>query len=388
MRTLHFGSGNIGKGLIGSLLNHSGYEICFVDVNQSIVDKFNEENSYDIEILDDNRTVETISPVSALNSKTQKEKVLKSIVHADLLTTSVGANNLSGIAEIIAEGVLKRYKENRKKLNVMANENAVYASSMLKREIEKLVTPDEMANILSFVSFPNTAIDRLALSEKRDDENITVVEPDYEWIINEAEMANVKVPYIKNAIYVKDLNPYLERKLYIVNMGHAAIAYVGFLAGASTIQQALANPAIYAYAKETLTEASLYINQTFDFGVEDLQRFIKQTLVRFQNENVRDDILRVGRSPIRKLGYDERIIKPTRELFEWGFSTEYLITAIAAGMLFQHSKDEEALLLQQTIKEKGIEEALSSITKIENEDLKQKIIKKYDQLKNTTLPFM
>lgn len=381
MQALHFGAGNIGKGLIGNLLTKTGYEVCFVDVNQQAVDQFNRNRQYVVELLDDEHTVETISPVSALNSLTQGEEVIEAIVRADLITTSVGINNLVRIAPILAKGLLKRAQENGKKIDIIANENAINATATLKQEIEELVSESEMEEINSFVGFPNSAIDRLSLSKATEEGDIALVEPFYEWIINRSEMVNLETPPIKDAIYVEDLEPYIERKLYIVNMGHAATAYLGFLEGEPTIQSALQNPKIESVVKETLQESSQYIMEKFPFSKEDMNTFLEKTLQRFKNKNISDDVLRVGRSPIRKLGNNERLIKPTRELYKMGYPVEHLTLAVAAGFLFDPSGDEEALSLQKFIQKNGIEKALSYFTKIENQNLLDNIKRKYDYLK-------
>ena len=46
MNAVHFGAGNIGRGFIGNLLNESGYEVCFVDVNSDMIDRINSDKSY------------------------------------------------------------------------------------------------------------------------------------------------------------------------------------------------------------------------------------------------------------------------------------------------------------------------------------------------------
>lgn len=375
MRALHFGAGNIGKGLIGYLLHKSGYEICFVDVDQNVVDSINKNNSYSVELLDDDHKVETIYPVSAINS-TNSDQVIDAIVGADIITTSVGINNLPQIAVILSKGLLKRLKENRKKINIIANENAVNATSFLKKEIEKHVSEEDMNEICSFVGFPNAVIDRVALSRGQ----IALVEPFYEWIINKSEMVSQDL-LIKDAIYVDDLQPYIERKLYIVNMAHASIAYIGYLMGETTIQSALENPKIERFAKNIFNEASQYLIKKFNFRAEDMSEFIEKIINRFKNKNIQDSVLRVARSPIRKLGYEERLVKPTRELFKLGLPIENLTLAIAAAFLFDNPEDEEAVKIQEYISKEGIERAILHFTKIEDEKIREMIKENYCQLK-------
>ncbi|WP_164215318.1 mannitol-1-phosphate 5-dehydrogenase [Virgibacillus sp. YIM 98842] len=387
MQALHFGAGNIGKGLIGNLLNKTGYNVCFVDVNQEAVDYFNTNQQYHIELLDEQHTVETVAPVSALNSVTQKEKVIEAIVHADIITTSVGINNLAGIAPILSKGLLQRIKENKNAIDVIANENAINASTALKQEMEKHISDSEINDINTIAGFPNSAIDRLSLSETRNGGERTLAEPYYEWIINKSELINFKVPYIKDAVYVKDLQPYIERKLYIVNMGHAATAYIGFFSGNTTIQKTLENKDITNLISGAMNEASKYVEMKFGFKDEDLADFIEQTLKRFKNKNINDKVFRVGRNPIRKLSFDERLVKPARELFDLGYPVDHLTVAIAAGFLFYNSADDESVILQKFINEHGIDKAIDHYTKINNQELKNKITENYKLLMKGTVPF-
>ncbi|MGP4075907.1 mannitol-1-phosphate 5-dehydrogenase [Halobacillus sp. K22] len=380
MKALHFGAGNIGKGLIGYLLNKSGFDLCFVDVNEEAVNHMNSSNYYSLELLDEDHTVESISPVRALHSSS-KEQVVDAIVEADLITTSVGAGNLTKIAPVISEGLLKRIQLDKGNVDVIANENMINASSKLKEEIHRVVSTSEMDAIRSHAGFPNSAIDRLSLSEERSEGEVTLVEPYYEWMIEKSGMLNSDLPSISNATYVEELKPYIERKLYIVNLGHAATAYTAFLEGYGTIQNALTNPEIEKFLRETLKESAGYFTHTYHFDPEEMREFISKTIKRFKNANISDDILRVGRSPIRKLGFNERLVKPTRVLYELGLPVEKLTTAVATAFLFDNPHDEEAVTIQSYIREHGIEQAITHFTEIEDTSLKRKIKDNYIKLK-------
>ena len=379
MKALHFGAGNIGKGLIGYLLNKSGFDLCFVDVNEDSVNRMNSSNQYPLELLDEDHTVEIISPVRALHSRSH-DQVVDAIVEADLITTSVGAGNLSKVAPVISEGLLKRVQLDKGSIDVIANENMINASSKLKEEIYKNVSESEMDAIRSNIGFPNSAIDRLSLSEERSEGEVTLVEPYYEWMIEKSGMLNPDLPSISNATYVDELKPYIERKLYIVNLGHAATAYTAFLEGYGTIQNALRNPEIEEFLRKTLKESAGYFTHTYHFDPEEMSEFIGRTIERFKNANISDDILRVGRSPIRKLGFNERLVKPTRVLFDLDLPIEKLTTAVATAFLFDNPHDEESVAIQSYIREHGIEHAITHFTEIEDTTLKRKIKDNYTSL--------
>lgn len=130
MIALHFGAGNIGRGFIGALLHHSGYDVVFADVNDTMVSLLNEKKEYTVELAEEGHSSEVIGPVSAINSGRQLEELYRLINEAALITTAVGPNVLKLIAPSIAEGLRRRDASNT--LNIIACENMIGGSSFLK----------------------------------------------------------------------------------------------------------------------------------------------------------------------------------------------------------------------------------------------------------------
>jgi len=370
---VHFGAGNIGKGFVGNLLHKSGYHVCFVDLNIEVINEINVKKAYEVVILDNNKTKEIIENVSALNIQTQENEVIEAIVEADIVTTAVGASNLKYIAEVLAKGLIKRAQLNRKLLNVIACENAINASSILKDEIYKHLTEDEKSRVDQIIGFPNSSIDRLALKDPNGEKTTVWVEPFYEWIINDSEMVDDS-NRIQGATYVKDLKPYLERKFFSVNTGHAITAYLGYLRGAKTIQTALKDPFIYKNVRGALEETGTLLIRKHGFNPTEHNAYIEQIIDRFQNPNVNDDVTRVGRAPIRKLGPNERLVSPARQLIDMNLDASHLALGIAAAILYDNNEDEESIKLQATLQEKGLKETILLYTELEKDHLLVQLI--------------
>ena len=100
-------------------------------------------------------------------------------------------------------------------------------SSHLKEAVFSHLTADEQEALSHTVGFPNAAVDRIVPIQHHEDILKVSVEPFFEWVIDETGFIG-DVPQIDGATFVQDLTPYIERKLFTVNTGHALAAYVGY----------------------------------------------------------------------------------------------------------------------------------------------------------------
>lgn len=185
-----------------------------------------------------------------------------------------------------------------------------------------------------------------------------MVEPFYEWVVDTSQIKGVR-PEISGVTYVEDPLPYIERKLLTVNTGHSAIAYLGYARGKATIHAALEDEYVRDTASKALEETSLVLAHDYDFDPEELREYRTKVLARFANPRISDEVTRVARSPIRKLGHDERFVSPALRLLEMGRTPVHLASVIGAVLRFDYAKDAEAVKLQETIRSEGERAALA-----------------------------
>ena len=108
-KAVHFGAGNIGRGFIGLLLSLSDYEVVFIDVDDDVISKLNQENNYQVLEVGGAEVEEyKVNNVRGVNAK-KEEQVAAEIKDADLVTAAVGPANLEYIAPAIAQGIKQRF---------------------------------------------------------------------------------------------------------------------------------------------------------------------------------------------------------------------------------------------------------------------------------------
>jgi mannitol-1-phosphate 5-dehydrogenase len=376
-QAVHFGAGNIGRGFIGALFSQSGYHVTFVDIAEQIINKLNEEKQYNVVLATEEKETVTIENVSGLNNLHQEDEVIRTISDATYLTTAIGPNILPRIAPLIARGIASRVASTDEKLYVIACENQIGATDILKEHIMDNLDEDAKAKLEGRVYFFNSAVDRIVPIQDQDSLDV-LVEPYYEWVVETKE----SIPPVTGMTIVEDLAPFIERKLFTVNTGHAVIAYFGYLQGKETIDKTLADDEIANQVKETLKETGAYLVKQYGLNEEEHMAYINKNIERFKNPYLNDGVTRVGRAPIRKLGPEDRLVRPTTEAQKAGLSYSNLAKAIAAALLFDHQEDEQAVEIQNMIKEDGIAAVLKKVSNLEEDsEITQEVIKQYELLK-------
>ncbi|MGB4777054.1 mannitol-1-phosphate 5-dehydrogenase, partial [Microbacterium sp.] len=287
MKAVHFGAGNIGRGFVGLLLHDGGYDLVFSDVAASLVDAINATSSYTVHEVGDGGTDRVVTGYRAINSATDPQAVIDEVSTADVVTTAVGPTVLRFVAPHILAGLALRDPA-LPPLQVMACENAIGATDLLRAEI-KTQAGDKWEAVSGRAVFANTAVDRIVPAQPADSGVDVTVEPFFEWAIESGPFGDTP-PNIPGAHFVDDLAPYIERKLFTVNTGHATTAYFGAQAGIEKISDALADPAIAAKVAATLEETSALLEAVHGLDAAGLADYRATILRRFANPALPDTV--------------------------------------------------------------------------------------------------
>jgi mannitol-1-phosphate 5-dehydrogenase len=336
---VHFGAGNIGRGFVAQFLHASGYEVVFADVSEELIGALQAQPSYEVHEVGEGAKTHVVEGYRAINSATHEADVVAEIAKADLVTTAVGARILKFVAPVIAKGIDAR-TANSGALTVIACENAIGNSDMLAEEVRKHTTA-------TGVVFANCAIDRIVPEQPPGNLDVTI-ESFFEWVVDRTPFGG-DVPDIFGVTWVDDLTPFIERKLFTVNTGHAATAYHGIQRGFETIREALGSPELETEVRAVLDETKRLLVEKHGFTEDEQQAYIDKTIKRVTDPNLRDTCERVGRGPLRKLSRSERFIGPASQLAERGQLAEHLLGAIGAALAFDVPEDAESVELQKLL---------------------------------------
>ncbi|QEO15176.1 mannitol-1-phosphate 5-dehydrogenase [Agromyces intestinalis] len=364
MKAVHFGAGNIGRGFVGLLLHDAGYEVVFADVDAALIGRLQAADRYVVHEVGPGGRDRVVDRFRAIDSATDASGLVAELTTADVATTAVGPRVLRFIAPHLL-AALRARTDQLPPLVVMACENAINATDVLRDEIAALTDPEEWPTLAHRAVFANTAVDRIVPGQPGETGLDVTVEPFFEWAIERPPFGDAP-PVIPDAHFVDDLAPYIERKLFTVNTGHAATAYLGYRLGYERISDALADPAVAAGVERALAETSALVVAKHGLDPEQQAGYRARILERFANPELPDTVERVGRQPLRKLSRKERFVGPATDLAERGMPVDGLLAAIGAALRFDVAADPEAVDLQAALRAEAAPAVVRDVMGVES----------------------
>ncbi len=312
---VQFGAGNIGRSFIGQLFSRSGYEVVFIDINKELVKELNKKRTYKLvikrnELPDEIILIENIRAINGYD----KEAVIREIVDTDILATAVGKDALPQIVPVIAQGLqLRDEKRGKNPLDIIIAENFRNVADYLRKELKSLLPLeypfDELVGLIE--SSIGKMVPLMKEEDKKKDLLWIFAEP-YNTLIVDKKGFKTPLPHLRDLRAVENIKAYVDRKLFIHNLGHSAAAYLGYQYDSKMtfIYEALEVPEIYKIVREGMKQSAVALNEAYpkDLALPDLQNHINDLLFRFQNKSLRDTIFRVGRDLYRKLDKNERLV--------------------------------------------------------------------------------
>lgn len=348
-----FGAGKIGRSFIGQLFSRSGYEVVFIDVYKPVIDELNKKKSYRVIIRWDNDEVLTIKNVRAVHAN-DEPSVIWEVATAGILAVSVGSYGLEQIFPMLSKGLLKRYEIFRNSpLDIIIAENLRNANNFFYSELAKFLPKEYPLDTL--VGAVETSIGKMVplIQRKDSEEDILLVyaEPYNTLIVSKKAFRN-PIPKIEGIAPKENIKAWVDRKLFIHNMGHTAIAYIGHLYNPDFkyIYEVLAVPKIKDLVLSTMLQSAriLIKNYPDEFSFDEMNTHINDLLLRFQNRALGDTIFRVGCDLRRKLGPEDRFAGIINLALTDDLPFNKILFALICGCYFR-AKDENGLMLKDDI---------------------------------------
>lgn len=348
MKLVQFGAGNIGRSFIGQLFACAGWEVVFVDVDTPLVTALNRERRYAVEIRDDPPGRIIVENVRAVDGR-DRPALAEELATADCAGTAVGPHALTAIYPTIAAGLLRRREIHGGPLDIIICENLRNAADIFREALARELPED--FDLDDEVGLVETSIGKmvpLISDEERRRDPLTVYAEAYNTLILDRRAFRNPIPDAPGLDPKSNIAAYVDRKSFIHNLGHAAAAYVGFVAQAKSayLWEVLEDRRVEDIARGGMWESgrALIAEYPGEFDRTNQGEHIEDLLRRFRNRRLGDTIYRVGRDLFRKLSPADRVVGALRLQMKRGIESAATTGALAAALLFRAADDAGRML--------------------------------------------
>jgi len=345
-----FGAGKIGRSFIGQLFSRSGFEVVFVDINKKLIDEINCKKHYKViiksvaaaEVL----FIENVSGVYLSDSG----QVISELAGATIAAISVGQQGLPDSLPLIAMALIKRRELfGEWPLDFIIAENMRNADQYLQCELGKFLPEDYPQDKL--IGLIETSIGKMVpiMSRKDMEEDPLQVfaEPYNTLIVAKSGFKN-PIPEVNNLEPKVNIKAWVDRKLFIHNLGHATAAYLGFQKHplAINIYEVLEDPEIFETTRLTMLQSAEILMALYpgEFTPEQLTEHIDDLLYRFRNKALGDTIFRVGCDLYRKLSPEDRLAAPIKAAVKLNKPYDLIFNALLASVTFRATNEKGEFL--------------------------------------------
>jgi mannitol-1-phosphate 5-dehydrogenase len=335
-----FGAGKIGRSFIGQIFSRGGYEVVFIDVFRPVIEELNRRREYNVVIKGKNESVIKVGNVSGVYAGNEDE-VIDQISSAGIVATAVGQNGLPAIFPVLARGLEHRLHQfPGSPLDIIIAENLRNAAQYFETELKRNLP--ENYPFSKMVGLVETSIGKMVPLMTKKDMQLDVLQvyaEEYNTLILDKKAFKNPIPEIEGLAPKENMKAWVDRKLFIHNLGHAAAAYLGFLYNPKFVYlwEALEIREVFNEVREMMQQSAAALLKKYpdDFTKELLQNHIDDLLARFRNKALCDTLFRVGCDLPRKLGPDDRLVGAIKLAIEMNLPYQKILKALICGCRFR-----------------------------------------------------
>jgi len=358
-----FGAGNIGRSFITPVLQGAGYDVTIVDIDENLVHLLNRKRAYRITLCSREGLKDiTISGFTAL-SMSMVAEITSSLQAADLVSSSVGLKGFKEVCSFIGRILPLRITDTEyRPLDFLLAENIHDAASLCRSTVLENLEPGFPLD--STLGIVETSIGKmvpyLKPEMKRMDPLRLLAEPYNELILDRRGFLN-EPPVSADIHLVSPIGAYVDRKLYIHNLGHAATAYLGryYHPELTMIWEVLEDTNLLRQVRSVMMLSAEMLVKEYpgSYSLQDLKAHVDDLILRFRNQALGDTVQRVGRDLQRKLVWDDRICGVMRLLIKHSLPLGDLPAVYVAAVHFGNHPDADVAdhLISQRFLSRGLE---------------------------------
>lgn len=255
-----------------------------------------------------------------------------------------------GVIGLIVAALAERQKAGLGPFTVLSCDNLSHNGRKLRAAVLEFAEAGHGADLAAWiggkVSFPSTMVDRITPASTPatlataagltgfEDLAAVETEPFTQWVVEDDFCAGRPAWEKTGVLFTRDVAPYEQMKLRMLNGAHSMLAYSGQLAGRAYVRDVMAAPAHARLVRRHLAAAAVTVK-----GLSiDLSAYADALVERFANPAIAHATAQIAMDGTQKL--PQRITAPALEALAAGRAARPFLFALAAWVAYLMRRDD------------------------------------------------
>lgn len=266
------------------------------------------------------------------------------LTHPSIAADLANCEHPIGIIGMLVKGLKLRREAGLPSFTVLCCDNLPDNGDMVRAgvlDFAQRIDPVLGTWIEKNTCFPNTMVDRITpattpqliadVGEVMGEEDKVPVETEAfsQWVI-EDKFCSPRPPWENaGALFVKDVAPYEDMKLRMLNGAHSMLSYLGFVQGCVYVRDVMAQAPLAKLVDQYMQAAAGTLQPLDDINFETYRN---QLIERFKNPNIAHETYQIAMDGSQKL--PQRIFAPAIDAAAQGIPIDSFALATAAWMRY------------------------------------------------------
>ena len=270
--------------------------------------------------------------------------------HPDILHDLQNPSKPKSAVGFIVEALARRKAAGVPAFTLLTCDNLPSNGHVLKRVVTRFaeLRDPQLAAFVADVASPSTMVDRIVPATTDADRAAiaaalgfsdawpVMTEPFRQWVVEDNFPLGRPAWETAGVVFVEDVSAFETMKLRLLNGSHSTLAYLGYLAGAETVAEAMALPGMEELVEGLMRdEVSPTLPPLAGF---DLPAYRQALVERFNNPALRHRTWQIAMDGSQKL--PQRLLGTIRDRIRAGASYDRLALGVAAWMRYARGIDE------------------------------------------------
>ena len=375
------GAGRTGRGMLGELYFQDGAQIVFADKDPELVAGLRRQGYYTVQMsnIHSGQTRETrVEGFEILDTRADHAAYIRALCQADIISTALMPDAFDQVIRDLAEMLRARMAAGDGRMQfITLGANYVGLFEYWDSGLRKLLTPEERAYMDRCACLVMSIVNRKNLlppEEERTGDAYRIIGDDKS-VLRVEDLEPLRALPRRPGFFrlEKDLSAAMVVKIWTGNLVQCCMAFVALAHGLRRSYEAAWHPLASRYACYAAAEGYAGVAARYGLPPRTPEQ-AREPVAVFRSKAVNDDLLRIVREPIRKLGKNDRLIGPALCAARQGLLPYYICRSCAYAFLYRNEADPQSLRLQELLARKGIRDTVMEVSQLNPEDREERLV--------------